>query len=60
MCLVSDSFLAALIALVLKTLHVFRCVCNSLFIFITMNISVLANVFKTGAGQVAKNKMDVR
>lgn len=43
-CLVSDSSLAALIALVLKTSHVFRHACNSLFIL--MKILVLANVFK--------------
>lgn len=59
-CLVSGSSLAALIALVLKTLHDFRHVCNCLFIFIAMNISVLANVLKLALARLQKKEMDVR
>lgn len=57
-CLVSSSSSAALIALVLKTLHDFRHACNRLFVFITMSITLLANVLKLALARL-QIEMDV-
>jgi len=56
--LVSSSSSAALIVSVLETLHDFRHACNSLFVFITMNITLLANVLKLALARLQK-EMDV-